>query len=1397
MASGGGDFASAKKKVLVIGAGGREHAICWKLARSDRVAAVYALPGSPGIAAVPKLHLVSDVSVKDFNAIVSWCKRNQIDLVAVGPEDPLADGLADVLRAAGVKCFGPGQRGAQIEADKNWSKDFMHRHGIPTARYASFTDADEAKAFIRQAPYQALVVKAAGLAAGKGVIVAETIDEACAAVDDILGEKKFGAAGNVVVVEEKLSGEEVSVLAFVDSRTVRVMLPAQDHKRLLDQDRGPNTGGMGAYCPCPIIQPPQLELVVREVLQRAVDGLREEGIQYNGVLYAGMMLTPSGPKTLEFNCRFGDPETQVILPLLESDLYGVMEATCDNRLHEISLKFRAGLTAVGVVMASRGYPETSTKGCVIEGLDTVAARPEHLVFHSGVARNERGEFVTNGGRVLIGVVLHTDLKQTAALATAACSTISFDGSQHRLDIAQKAFKHVSLSYKSSGVDIDAGDALVQRIKPLARGTNRPGVIGGLGGFGGLFRLNDATYTDRRGKQVRYGDPVLVQGTDGVGTKLKLAETLNCWDTIGIDLVAMCANDVLCAGAEPLAFLDYIACGRLEVPTAALIVKGIAEGCRETNCALLGGETAEMPSMYAPGKYDLAGYCVGVVEADQILPRMDRIREGDLVVGLPSSGVHSNGFSLVNKILETTRTKLTDRAPFGEDGCSSFGEELLTPTRLYVAPVLPLLRQTDTVRALAHITGGGLVENVPRVLPEGLAVEVDFDVVDIPPIFGWLAAAGNVTEREMLRTFNCGIGLVLIVDGTDVSWKDKLAGQGAVVLGKVTRRKAGGEQVLVKNFSVAIERAAKPYRKEFPLEQASNGPAKRAQSISYKDSGVDISAGDDLVQRIKPFAKSTTRPGVMGGLGGFGGLYRLRDAGLNHLTDPILVLGTDGVGTKLKIAQDSHRHRTVGIDLVAMCVNDIICNGADPVNFLDYYACGSLDVPVAAQVIEGIADGCRQGGSALLGGETAEMPGMYAPGVYDLAGFSLGIVEQRKMLPRVDTICPGDVIIGLPSSGVHSNGFSLVHKILEFNGLTLTDVAPFSATGKTFAEELLVPTKIYVRELQPLLADEGGLVKALAHITGGGFTENIPRVLPADAAAFLDLADLHVLPIFGWLARAGNVTPEEMLRTFNCGIGMMLVVATEHRETVLERLEPFGGRMLGTIVKKSDPLGGRVIVRGFEETLRKAQFTCVLPKKRIAVLISGSGSNLQALIDATRSTAFGIRGEIALVVSNKDGVLGLERAAKAGIPSKVILHKNYTTRELFDEAVSKVLAEERIELVCLAGFMRILSEAFVKRWKGRLINIHPALLPKHKGTHAQRQALAAGDLESGCTVHFVDEGVDTGAIILQHRVPILRQDTEEALTERIHRAEHRAYPEALRLVANDIATLGVDGQVQWS
>lgn len=490
---------------------------------------------------------------------------------------------------------------------------------------------------------------------------------------------------------------------------------------------------------------------------------------------------------------------------------------------------------------------------------------------------------------------------------------------------------------------------MKRIKPLTRGTNRSGVIGEIGSFGGLFRLNDVKYVNQDGDEINYEDPVLVQGTDGVGTKLKIAEAMNVWDTIGIDLVAMCVNDVLCNGAEPLAFLDYIACGHLDVPTAAMIVKGVSMACRESNCALLGGETAEMPSMYQHGKYDLAGYCVGVVEHNDILPKINEIHVGDIVVALPSSGIHSNGFSLVNKILKESGHQLCDPAEFDEGG-RTYGRAFLTPTKLYVSDVLPLLRKGH-VKAIAHITGGGLTENIPRVLPPHLGVQLDAVTWKIPSVFGWLAAKGNVNDQEMLSTFNCGIGMILILPRGEIDWEQI---PDAKLIGNVIQLEGDSQQVQVKNFTAAMHKVSEPWKN-----------VASAASISYKESGVDITAGESLVHNIKPLAKSTNRSGVIGSLGGFGGLFRLRDLKKAY-QDPVLVLGTDGVGTKLKIAQQMEQHATVGVDLVAMCANDILCNGAEPLTFLDYFACGKLEVDVATSVVSGIADGCRQSRSALLG-----------------------------------------------------------------------------------------------------------------------------------------------------------------------------------------------------------------------------------------------------------------------------------------------------------------------------------------------------------------------------------------------------------------------------------------------
>ena len=334
-------------------------------------------------------------------------------------------------------------------------------------------------------------------------------------------------------------------------------------------------------------------------------------------------------------------------------------------------------------------------------------------------------------------------------------------------------------------------------------------------------------------------------------------------------------------------------------------------------------------------------------------------------------------------------------------------------------------------------------------------------------------------------------------------------------------------------------------------------------LTYSDAGVDIDAGNLMVEKIKPAVRSTRRPGADGEIGGFGGLFDLRAAGF---TDPVLVAANDGVGTKLKIAIDADRHDTVGIDLVAMCVNDLVVQGAEPLFFLDYFATGKLDPDQGAAIVHGIAEGCRQAGCALIGGETAEMPGMYAGGDYDLAGFAVGAAERGQLLP-VGDIADGDLILGLTSSGVHSNGFSLVRKIVAASGLGWDDPAPFDS-GRTLAEALLEPTRIYVKPVLSAIRNTHG-IKALAHITGGGFPENLPRVLPPAYAAEIDLSAIEVPPVFSWLAAQGGVQAQEMLRTFNCGIGMVAVVAAGQAAQVAAVLQQAGEHVetLGGIVAR--------------------------------------------------------------------------------------------------------------------------------------------------------------------------------------------------------------------------------------
>lgn len=419
-------------KLLVIGNGGREHALAWKLAQSSKVETVFVAPGNAGTAIEPKLQNIALTAHQD---LIDFCRNENIAFTVVGPEAPLAAGVVNDFRAAGLKIFGPTQYAAQLESSKDFAKAFMAKYNIPTARYQTFENADAAHDYVNQkgAP---IVIKADGLAAGKGVIVAMTLDEAHAAIDDMLLGNKMGNAGARVVIEDFLQGEEASFIVMVDGNHVLPMATSQDHKRLLDDDKGPNTGGMGAYSPAPVVTPDVYERAMNEIILPTVAGMKAEGHEFTGFLYAGLMIDKNGtPYTIEFNCRFGDPETQPIMSRLNSDLVDLVEAAIDGKLDSVTAEWNPQ-TAVGVVLAAQNYPDSPKKGDVISGLDK--ANQIGKVFHAGTATNEKGEVVTNGGRVLCVVGLGDDVAQAKSKAYEALETIRFDGMQYRKDIADKA-----------------------------------------------------------------------------------------------------------------------------------------------------------------------------------------------------------------------------------------------------------------------------------------------------------------------------------------------------------------------------------------------------------------------------------------------------------------------------------------------------------------------------------------------------------------------------------------------------------------------------------------------------------------------------------------------------------------------------------------------------------------------------------------------------------------------------------------------------------------------------------------------------------------------------------------------------------------------------------------------
>ncbi|XP_039569023.1 trifunctional purine biosynthetic protein adenosine-3-like [Passer montanus] len=917
------------ERVLVIGSGGREHALAWKLAQSPHVKHVFVAPGNAGTAANGKISN-SAVLVSNHTIVTQFCKDHNIGLVVVGPEALLAAGMVDDLRAAGVRCFGPWARAAQLASNSSSSKAFLEHHGLPTARWRAFSTPQEACRFITSTDFPARVVRAQGPAARKEVTIAASKEEACRAVQEIMQDRIFG---EMVVIEELLQGEEISCSCFTDGVTVASMPPAQPHKRLLDGDGGPTTAGMGAYCPVPQVPEALLEQIRGAILQHIVDSLRQEGAAYVGVLQAGLMLTKEGVKILNFKCQFGDPQCQVILPLLKNDFYEVIQATIDGKLCSCMPAWLENRTAVCVVMASPGYPGDSDKGMEVTGL--VQAKELGLqVFHGGTALKD-GRVVTTGGRVLSITAVRQDLMEALGEANRGVATIHFQGATFRRDIGHRGLRllrqPLALMYKDRHVG--AGTREVLSCLPQAsavRGT-RAGSRSEGGGFAAFFDL----------KASGYEDPILVSQTKGLGPKLQVAQVCKRHDTLGQDLVALCVNDLLAQGAEPLFFLSHLACGKLDAEVVETIKEGIAEACRSAGCAFL-------------------------------------------------------------------------------------GDVLLTPGKMFSPALLPVLR-SGHVKGFAP-TAEGLLGGISRLLPEHLSAILDALSWKIPEIFGWLYKEGNLSAEEMAQTLPCGIGAVLVVQKELAQHvlQDIQKQQEAWLIGKVVAPCHTGSHIVVENLAEALQ-----------------------------------------------------------------------------LSSP----------------------------------------------------------------------------QQLLDASTAE-------------------------------------------------------------------------------------------------------------------------------------------------------------------------------------IQPQPGKR----------------------------------KVKVAVLVSGAGTALPALIGSAREP--GSCAQLVLVISNRPGVPELRRAARAGIPTRVIDHKLYGSRSEFDSTIDRVLEEFSVELICLSGFMRVLSSPFLRKWKGKILNASPSLFPLLKDGNAQQEPLESGFKVTGCTVHFVLEEPGAGAAIRREPLPAGPGDTEAALGERLQEAELRAFPLALQLVASGAAWLGAHGRTCW-
>lgn len=998
-----------------------------------------------------------------------------------------------------------------------------------------------------------------------------------------------------------------------------------------------------------------------------------------------------------------------------------------------------------------------------------------VIYQAGTQQTNKG-LVVNGGRVLCVTAIGATLKEARDCAYLAVKKICFEGMHYRKDIGNKYITK-PLAYADGGVDIDEGNQLVNEIKALCSQMKKF-AVNSIGGFSAAIDFDEL---DRRSM----GNSKIEVGVDGVGTKLLIADKVGYFEEIGQDLVAMCANDVMCHLAEPVLFLFYYPFGQPSNIRDFQIINSIEAASTYIGCSM-NGEANILPQLYAEDQWDIAGACIGSrCQHSRRLPLKDEMAVQDVLIGIASNGLHSNGFSLVRKIFSNAKIDYATKCPWDKN--LTFGHVLLRGTRLYTKTVLPIIAKKIEILGIAHITGGGLKENVDRILPNNLKAVINCDIWEIPEIFKWICRMGPVKCEEMVRTFNCGVGMVLVcklAGAEEVMRLLNRSGERAFKIGELRSCSKGEAQVEFVNLKKAFDGLhieALPLHRTFMEDCFCTTIEKTCEEDPNVLKTKGIICGSVSCER---YCTCNGKKGFLDKQSGMSPVtfinlssFRDRDFGNSDLVATI-----HGIGAKLLIALEMGAHyEDIGRSLVALCADEVVCYGAKPVGFLDYYVTGKLYKDKAFEVVKAIAVACDEIGCFLVGGETAEMPEAYNKEQWDLAGVCIGARNlQWPKLPIRDRLKAGNVIIGMRSESLRSSGFSLVHKIFNSRKINYFDKCPWNL-NKTLGDVLIGGTGSYAKAVLPVVST--GFVLSAAVVEEGGLEKCFVRMLPSHLKAIIDCAKWKVPNIFGWLKSVGRLSFKRMVQNFNCGIGMVFICEDGFTEEVLQLIneKDENALVIGKLenkVEAEEPVEYVHAFKAFEVWYGNSKLV------NVAVMISGTGTNMEKLIESCIFTESICR--IVLVISNRADAKGLKVAKNYGIETVVVPFVASKQRRTFEESVSSYLETHSVDLICLAGFMRILSSNFVKRYHRHILNIHPSLLPSFKGAHAIENTLKAGVKQSGCTVHYVTEEVDSGEIIAQESVPVFETDTVESLRERIQMKEHLLFPYAMHEVARQIA-----------